>query len=489
MVGGGSSAFDAARTAVRLGAESVSLLYRRRREDMPADPEEIEEAVAEGMVIEDLWQPDRVELADGQVHGLTCLRTRPGAPDAGGRPRPEPVPGSEERFEAALLINAVGQERETEAIFGPGALQVDAWGMVQGRPGFFAGGDLVLGPATVVEAIAAGKRAAVAIHAFLSDTALPDKAPKPLAQGRLDPAAPKTRRPRPAILRQALRTSSFAEVTASITEEQARAEALRCLNCAVCSTCGECEKVCKRRCIDHGMVDSMVEEDVGAIVVATGYQPFDPAVYNEYGHGRYQDVLTSLEFERLCSSTGPTDGRLRRPSDGKEPRSVVFVQCVGSRDDDKGRSYCSKTCCMYTAKHAMMLKAKIPDAQSYIFYIDIRAAGKGYEEFVRRAIEEDGARYLRGRVSQVIARDGGLIVRGKTPWSAGRWRSRPISWCSPRPWSRGVTRPNWLASWASPTMSMHSSRKPIPNSGRTRRIPPASSWPAPVRHRVTFQTA
>ena len=129
--------------------------------------------------------------------------------------------------------------------------------------------------------------------------------------------------------------------------------------------------------------------------------------------GVTQDVLTGLEFERLCSSTGPTEGRLRRPSDGKEPGTIVFVQCVGSRDDDKGHPYCSKTCCLYTAKHATLAKSRLPESQSYVFYIDIRAAGKGYEEFVRRAGEEYGARYLRGRVSKVLERNGKLIVRAE----------------------------------------------------------------------------
>ena len=132
----------------------------------------------------------------------------------------------------------------------------------------------------------------------------------------------------------------------------------------------------------------------------------------EYGYGRYKDVIDSLQFERLVSASGPTDGVLKRPSDGAVPKNVVFVSCVGSRDNAKGLSYCSKICCMYTAKHTMLYKHKVHGGQAHVFYMDIRAGGKGYEEFVRRAIEQDGAKYYRGRVSRITEEDGRLVVRG-----------------------------------------------------------------------------
>ena len=165
--------------------------------------------------------------------------------------------------------------------------------------------------------------------------------------------------------------------------------------------CGICEKICPPAAINF---DDTPKEDniaVGAIVVCTGYQEMDPRVYTEYGGGTYPDVLTGLQFERLVSSTGPTGGKLARPSDGKEPKTIVFVQCVGSRDESKGHAYCSGICCMYTAKHTMLYKHHIPDGQAYVCYIDIRAPGKTYEEFVRRAIEEGGVRYIRGRVAKI----------------------------------------------------------------------------------------
>jgi heterodisulfide reductase subunit A len=130
------------------------------------------------------------------------------------------------------------------------------------------------------------------------------------------------------------------------------------------------------------------------------------------GYGRYPDVITGLQFERLINASGPTEGKLVRPSDGKVPKNVVFISCIGSRDDEHGYPYCSKVCCMYNAKHALLLKEKNHDAQAYVFYTDIRANGKGYEEFVRRAIEKYGAIYLRGRVSRVFQLGDKLIVRG-----------------------------------------------------------------------------
>ena len=134
--------------------------------------------------------------------------------------------------------------------------------------------------------------------------------------------------------------------------------------------------------------------------------------YGEYGYGRYKDVIDSLQFERLLSASGPTGGDVRRPSDGKVPQCVVFVSCVGSRDNAKGLSYCSKICCMYNAKHTMLYKHKVHEGEAHVFYMDIRAGGKNYDEFVRRAIEQDGAHYHRGRVSKIVEQDGRLIVRG-----------------------------------------------------------------------------
>ncbi|MDR3667542.1 MAG: 4Fe-4S dicluster domain-containing protein, partial [Ignavibacteriaceae bacterium] len=186
--------------------------------------------------------------------------------------------------------------------------------------------------------------------------------------------------------------------------------------------CEMCKKVCGREAIDFAQQDSFVTEDVGSIIVATGYKLYsidkkpEESIYKgygEYGYGKYKNVINGLQFERIASASGPTSGEILRPSDKTEPKKIVFIQCVGSRDESKGFSYCSKICCMYTAKHAMLYKHKVHDGEAYVFYMDIRSGGKNYEEFVRRAIEEDHVNYIRGRVSKIYEEDGKLIVRGE----------------------------------------------------------------------------
>ncbi len=196
-------------------------------------------------------------------------------------------------------------------------------------------------------------------------------------------------------------------------------DADRCLNARLDSktgfrvlACVRCADACKPEAIDYDMKSDTVEREVGAIVVATGYKLLLAEQAEECGYGKHPDVMDSLEFERMLSASGPTGGEIRRPSDGSTPKNVVFVQCVGSRDPRNGVSYCSRICCMYTAKHALLLKHKIPDIQVSVFYIDIRAGGKGYEEFVQRVMEEERVLYIRGRVSQVVPKEGKLMVFG-----------------------------------------------------------------------------
>jgi heterodisulfide reductase subunit A len=176
--------------------------------------------------------------------------------------------------------------------------------------------------------------------------------------------------------------------------------------------CGKCADVCKPKAIDYDQKPVIIEEEVGVIIVATGFDLYDKENMAEYGFGKYADVLDGLQFERLCSASGPTKGQILRPSDHQEPKEVVFIQCSGSRDPENHCAYCSKICCMYTAKHAMLYKHHVHDGQAYIFYIDIRSGGKGYEEFVQRAVEEDGVVYLRGKVSKVFEEKGKIIVWG-----------------------------------------------------------------------------
>ncbi len=177
--------------------------------------------------------------------------------------------------------------------------------------------------------------------------------------------------------------------------------------------CGACLKFCPRQAIEFRQQATTTTQTFGAIVLANGYSLFDASAYEEYGYGRYPDVITAMQLERLMNAAGPTAGEIRRPSDGRHPRSVVFIACVGSRDERVGRPYCSRICCMYTAKHAIMLKEHDPHIQSYVFYIDVRAGGKGYEEFIRRAQDEYGTCYVRGRISKIYPDGDHLVVMGE----------------------------------------------------------------------------
>jgi heterodisulfide reductase subunit A len=178
----------------------------------------------------------------------------------------------------------------------------------------------------------------------------------------------------------------------------------------VCGKTFLCKDACKAGAIDFTQKEEFVELNVGTIVTATGFDPFDAVKKPELGYGTYPNVITSLQFERLSSASGPTAGKILL--NGKEPKEVVFVQCVGSRDETTGNLYCSRVCCMITAKHAHLVKDKLHDAKVTVFYADIRAFGKGFEEFYDR-VREEGVNYRRGYVSEIFKQGDKLIVRSE----------------------------------------------------------------------------
>ena len=181
----------------------------------------------------------------------------------------------------------------------------------------------------------------------------------------------------------------------------------------VTGKCGLCAKLCPTGAIDYEQKDQIVNQKYGVIIVATGYDLINLDRFGEYQYLDHPDIITGLEFERLVNAAGPTGGKLLRPSDQKQPKKVVFIQCVGSRDkSERGKAYCSKICCMYTAKHAMLLRDKYPDCEAYVFYIDVRTAGKGFEEFQRRAVENYGVNYIKGMVGKIFPGDHQLQVNG-----------------------------------------------------------------------------
>ncbi|MBI5585199.1 MAG: FAD-dependent oxidoreductase [Deltaproteobacteria bacterium] len=431
VIGGGNVALDCARTCWRLGAAEVTILYRRTRAEMPASAWEIDEAEREGIRMEFLAAPTRLLGENGKLSGLEVQRMELGPPDDSGRRRPLPVPGSETRMAADYVIPAIGQAADLEMLkqFGletdrRGLIRTDPDSLATSRPQVFAGGDCSLGAASFVEAVAQGRRAAASIHHYLAHGGL---RPVAVEERTLDPEVTAEERGRARPLRRQVRPDlpvaerrpGFPEVELGFTAEMARTEGQRCLNCSICCQCGECVRHCGPQAIDLDARARLREVEVGAIVVATGIDIFDARSYPEYGFGRHPDVITNLQFERMCNASGPTQGQVIRPSTGEVPRSVVFIQCVGSRDPAKGREYCSKVCCMVTAKQLSIFKHHNHDGQAFVFYIDNRTGGKGYEEFLRRAIEQEKAQYIRGRVARVFEEGGRLVVRGENSLAGG----------------------------------------------------------------------
>lgn len=417
VIGGGNSAIDAARCAVRLGAE-VNLVYRRSRREMPAAPYEVAAAEEEGVNLTFLAAPVRVIEKNGRVAGIECVRMELGEPDASGRRRPVPIPGSEYTLEVDTVIAAIGQNVEAEGLGIEtkwGRAVVDPITLATSIPGVFAGGDAVLGPASVVEAVGAGIEAAESIHRYLRGFDLYEgRSPSyPRPEDIIIepyPAVRPARRASMAEIPPEERIHNFAEVELGFTPEQAVAEAQRCLSCAVCAECMQCVTVCQRGAINHQDKPEQIEIDVGAIVVATGYDVFDAHRKPELGYGIYPEVITTLEFERLVSASGPTAGKIIL--NGKTPRKIVFIQCVGSRDRILDLPNCSRVCCMAVAKQAHLAHDRIPGAEITVFYMDVRAFGKGFEEFYDR-VRQEGIIYRRGNPSEIVRRGDRLVVRAE----------------------------------------------------------------------------
>ena len=451
VVGGGNTALDAARTARREGAD-VTVLYRRTQAEMPADADELADAVAEEVQFDYLTAPVEVLTWEGRVRGLRCVRMELGEPDASGRPRPVPREGSEHDREFDTVIVAISQYPDHRWYGSPSqkamrTLEFTRWDTIEVDPdslatpiaGVFAGGDAVLGPATVVESMGQGRRAAEAIHKFLQGAELAGFAshmpPERPGRGfeerpyRQAPAYAEMKRLARAVMPKrpvAERLADYQEVDLGLSEEEARREARRCLHCGVCVECRSCEEICPPQAVRLDMPDEVVKIPVGQIVVATGYQTFDPARMTRYGYGRYDNVVTSLEFERMLNSTGPTGGKVLLKN-GKPPRAVGLVHCVGSRDERFNR-YCSRVCCMSALKFAHLVKERA-DADVYEFYLDMRAFGKGYEEFYQRVLRE-GTTVIRGAVGEVVPAPGSgsdphLLVRCEDTL-IGKYREIPV---------------------------------------------------------------
>lgn len=420
VIGGGNAAIDAARTLLRLGAKRVKIIYRRTRAEMPANAEEIEEALQEGILFDYLKTP--VEISKkGESLLLKIQEMVLGEPDSSGRRRPIPVLGSFKEEEFDIVVMAVSQEPEIEPFrelsAEKGLFIVDPLTLETNIQGVFAGGDAVSGPATYIEALAAGRKGAISIDRYLNREDLRFNREK---EGSYKEdlsveieRVEKKDRAKPSLLIKENLKMDFSEVNKGLKDEDILEEAKRCLNCGGCSECMECVEVCEPKAIFHDMVAKEEILDVGSVILTPGFDEVEVSKYTQYGWGIFKNVVTSIQFERILSASGPYGGVIKRPGDLKHPKKVAFIQCIGSRD--KFNEYCSSVCCMYATKEAVIAKEHSHDVEPTIFYIDIRSFGKDFDKYIDRAKNEYGIRYIKSRVASVSEmNDGSLKLKYET---------------------------------------------------------------------------
>ncbi|WDP91844.1 MAG: FAD-dependent oxidoreductase [Desulfobacter sp.] len=420
IIGGGNVAIDVARSAVRLGAKEVTILYRRTRKEMPAWEEEISAAEAEGVEVAYLTAPQMVIEKEGRVAGLRLIKMELGERDPSGRRRPVPLPGSEYDIEIDQLIPAIGQRPDISALEDLADIKISRWDTAEvnsltletDKPGVFAGGDFQTGPGVAISAIAAGMEAAESITRYLKGEDMEAGRELPVAEepeyrpvDEKWPAEPRYQMPE---LPPAERAGNFKEVELGYSVEQGQKEAGRCINCGYCSECMQCVDACLAHAVDHNMLGKTHEINVGAIILAPGFSPFEPEKLVTYCYGHSPNIMTSLEFERVLSASGPYAGHLVRPSDHAAPRKIAWLQCVGSRDINKGdHSYCSGVCCMYANKQAVIAKEHADyDLDCAIFFMDMRTHGKEFDKYNIRAQDDNGVRFVRSRIHSVFPEPG-----------------------------------------------------------------------------------
>ncbi len=408
MVGGGNVAVDVALTARRLGDAEVHMVCLEKWDEMPASKWEIEQSLEEGIKIHTSWGPCGIRQENGRVKAVEFRRCT-AVFDELGRFNPSFQDGVRKIYDADMVILAIGQSPETEFLkelpgiemLGAGWIKADPVSLATGLPGVFAGGDIVTGPKMAIDAVSQGQEAAESIIRYLEG--------KDLKEGRCaketqlvtdvpDDIERRSRAVTPSVPVESRK--GFEEVELALDEATARSEAERCLNCRRCLGCKLCEEACKPGAINYLQGPEEVRVDVGSVIVAAGLEEYDPSQRPELGYGMYRNVLTSTEFERILSATGPTSSTVMRPSDGKVPRKVAWLQCVGSRD--KTNEYCSSVCCMYATKEAIIAKEHQRDIEPTILYMDVRAFGKGFDQYYERAKHEHGVHYVKSSVSRIL---------------------------------------------------------------------------------------
>jgi heterodisulfide reductase subunit A-like polyferredoxin len=421
VIGGGNVAVDVARTALRLGAKNVEMICLEQRSEMPAYEEEVEATLAENITIRNGWGPRRI-LGDGSVKGIELKRCTSVFDDQ-KRFRPTFDEKDITIVDADQIIIAIGQMVDEQLVAHipaqseRGCFKIDSVTGQTSIEGVFAGGDNASGPASVIEAVAAGKRAAESIERYLNGEELLaerfESTVKPLPEELLPSTkdVDKKARAKPDELPVSQRLMNFDEVEKGLTEAQALAEAERCLNCALCSECMQCVEACKQNAIDHAMKERIIDLQVGAVVLTPGFKEFDARRKGEFGYDRYSNVVTSVQFERMLSAAGPFEGHVIRLSDGREAKRIAWIQCVGSRDSACGNEYCSSICCMMATKQAMVADDHVAGLDATIFYIDIRAYGKDFDQYYERAKAKENVHYIKSIPSRIIQIPGSNDLR------------------------------------------------------------------------------
>jgi heterodisulfide reductase subunit A2 len=405
VIGGGNVAIDAARSARRLGAAAVHEVSLERRTEMPAYDFEVEEALAEGVILHDSWGI-RGFRGDAAVRAVGLKRCT-AVFDAEGRFSPQYDESELDELACDVAIVAIGMRRERNVEADPVTLQTS-------EPWLFAAGDVLTGPTLITTAVGSGRRAAFTIDRFLSGeslAAVPFDERLPVVEHADVLARQRShsrREPLAAAAALAGAPTDFAELEPGLSEAEARSAAGRCLDCGVCSECHECVNVCPADAIRLDAREEELEVAVGTVVVSTGYTVFPADAKPQYGYGRFQNVITGVQMERLLAPTRPYNTVLR-PSDGKVPERIAYVMCTGSRDETVGNPLCSKFCCMYSIKQNQLIMGALPLADVTVHYIDIRTPGKGYDEFFEQA-KAMGAQFVKGRVASIAEADGGNLM-------------------------------------------------------------------------------
>jgi heterodisulfide reductase subunit A-like polyferredoxin len=437
VIGGTDLALDAARCARRLpGVQSVRLACLESRADMAAYAEPFAEALEEGIIVHHGWDPTLIETSGNRVAAVT-FRACTSLFDKRKR-RFDPIFDDSQTttIPADTVIVAVGRGIYASQ-FGlemrpGGRIFADPETLATSIKGVFAGGDVVLGPASIVDAIAQGHKAAEAIDAYIRGSAAihsTDESRLSTGASLISTLAKSASNPRPDAPRQdpvpmsqvdvAIRMQDMREIKLGYSREQAVLEARRCLSCGLCSECMECVKACSASAIQHDQQAADIDIEVGSIILAPGTEEFPSALWQETGYGRFANAVSNVQFERMLSATGPTGGNLRRPSDGGEIKRIAFLQCIGSRDPVRGNAYCSSICCMSTAKEALAALETIQDLDVSIFCADVQAFGKEFDSYIDRIRDEQGVKFIRACPSRIVEMPENNKLRIEYPDPAG----------------------------------------------------------------------